>query len=824
MHDFLDDLRYALRGLKDRPGFAVTAVVSLGLGVGLNTAIFGLVHRVLLKPWPVAEPERLVEIYTRDEQGQPFSTSSYLDFLDLARDNTVLSGLAGHSMIFAPLSSPGRSELIFGETVTGNYFEVLGVRPALGRALLPADDAVEGQNPVVFLSDAFWRSHFNGDPEVVGKNLRLKGRNYEVVGVAPASFTGTTAGVAPRFWMPTAMVEEVEPMGMQDVVAPEPGKTRREQRGRRWMFLTGRQKPGLTLAQTEANLDALMARLAEQYPATNERRSVSLVPANQLRIHPALDRAMGPGGLVLMAVVALVLLVACANVANMLLARGLARKKEISLRLSLGASRSRLVRQLLTESLLLALGGGALGLVLAFWASQAVAAYKPPVPIPLALSFGLPWQVFGFAFFASLLAALAFGLVPALRSTRPDLVSSLKSVSGSEDAGGRLKLAKALVVGQVAATLLLLVLSGLLTASLLRSLTSDLGFDSSRLSLLTMDLNSVRMNEEQGKTFTAELLAAVRALPEVEAAAFSERLPFSMNNNMNSYYFEGKPVAPDDPGVSIDVTSVGLGYFETLGAKIVAGRDFEPGDGRVVVVNQTMAERFWPGESALGKRLSPVAPEGPFFEVIGVASDHKVRTVGESPRPFVHTFRDRRWVPYVSLLVRSRGPGAAMVETLRRAALAENPELLLLEAKSMDELVGHTTTPARIGSWLFGAFGGLALLLAAVGLFGLVSYTVSRRTRELGIRQAIGASPSDLMRMVLGQGMKLVGFGAAAGLVLAVVASLLLSKVFYGIHGFDTPVYLGALALLATVAGLANLGPARRAAGLTPVVALRDQG
>ncbi len=824
MQNLFDDLRYAWRGLKNRPGFALTAVVSLALGVGLNTAIFGLVHRVLFRPLPVVAPDELVEIYSGNVQGEPFSTSSYLDYLDLARDNTTLAALAGHSLIFAPLSHPGRSELVFGEVVTGNYFEVLGVRPQLGRAFLPEDDAVENQHPVVFLSHAFWQQHFGGDLGVVGKNLRLKGLDYTVVGVAPASFTGTTAGVAPRFWLPTAMVEEVEPMGIQDVVAAEPGKTRREQRGRRWMFLTGRLKPGVTLAQAQANLNTVMSRLASEYPATNEDRVLRMMPTDEVRIHPALDRAMGPGGLVLMAVVALVLLVACANVANMMLARGLARKKEISLRLSLGASRSRLVSQLLTESLLLALGGGALGLLLALLASRAVAAYKAPVPIPLDLAYGLNVEVFAFALLASLMAALAFGLVPAFRSTRPDLVSSLKSVSGSEDAGGRLNLARALVVSQVAATLLLLVLSGLLTASLVRSLSSDLGFDPSRLSLLSMDLNSVRMSEEQGKTFTAELLETVRSMPEVEAAAYSERLPFSMNNNVNSYYFEGKPADPDDPGVPIDVTTVGLGYFETLGAKIVAGRDFEPGDGRVIVINQTMAERFWPGESALGKRISPVGPEGPFFEVVGVASNHKVRTVGESPRPFVHTFRDRRWVPYVSLLVRSRGPGSTMVEKLRRAALAENPELLLLEAQSMDQVVAHTTTPARVGSLLFGAFGVLALALAAVGLFGLVSYTVSRRTRELGIRQAIGASPANLLRMVMGQGLKLVGLGAAVGLVLAVVASVLLSKVFYGIQGFDAPVYLGALTLLVLVAALANLGPARRAAGLQPVVALRDQG
>ncbi len=828
MDTLLKDLRYALRGLKERPGFTAAAVASLALGIGLNTVIFGLVNAVLLKPLPVERPGELVSIYTSDDQSNAFSTSSYLDYQDLRDGNGVLSGLAGHSLMFAALSRDGASELAFGEVVTANYFDVLGVRPVLGRAFLPEEDAVEKEHPVVILSHGLWTRRYGADPAVLGKTLALRGLDFTIVGVAPEGFHGMVTGASPDLWVPTAMVEEVEPVGMQDVTGAEPGKTRREQRGRRWMFLTGRLEPGVTAAEAQANLAVVMARLESEHPATNEDRKARLVPTTEVRIHPALDGSLAPGGAVLMAVVGLVLLVACANVANMLLARATARRREIGVRLAIGASRGRLVRQLLTESLVLALAAAGVALVAAFWVNEALATWQPPVPVRMALDLGLDLPVFLFTLGLCALAALTFGLAPALRSTRPNLVASLKSEGGVGEGGRGFALRDALVVGQVAVTLFLLVLSGLLLESMGRSMKADLGFRPERLALVTFDLNSVRYSEEQGKAFYRTLLERVRALPEVEAASYSERLPFSFNIHMEAVFIEGRPsgpsknAGPDDRGFPTDVTKVSPGYFETLGVPILYGRDVVAEDQRVVVVNQTFAEKHWPGEQALGKRFSTLGPEGPFYEVVGVAANHKVRTVGEAPRPFVHFVRDRRYQPSATLVARGRGDGEALVAELRKAAFATEPRLLILEAQTMEASIAHTVMPARLGSVLFGTFGALALLLAALGLYGVVSYAVGRRTRELGIRQAIGARPADLVSMVLGQGLKLVAIGLGVGLLASVGATLALSKVFYGLGAVEPAIYLGAATLLAMVAVVANLVPARRAARLDPVAALRE--
>ncbi len=822
METLLKDLRYALRGFRDRPGFTAAAVASLVLGIGLNTVIFGLVNSVLLRPLPVEKPNELVSIYTNDGQSSAYSTTSYLDYLDLQAGNGVLRGLAGHSLMFAALSRDDASELAFGEVVTANYFDVLGVRPVLGRAFLAEEDTVEKERPVVILSHGFWTRRYGADPAAVGKALRLRGMDFTIVGVAPRGFHGMTAGAAPDLWVPSAMVEEVEPVGMQDVTGAEPGKTRREQRGRRWMFLTGRLEPGVTAEEARANLGLVMARLEREHPATNEGRRVSVIPTNKVRIHPALDSSLGPAGAVLMAVVALVLLVACANVANMLLARATARRKEIGVRLAIGASRSRLVRQLLTESLLLSLAAGAVALLAAYWANEALGAWQPPVPVKLALDLQLDLSAFLFTLGVSAVAAVLFGLAPALRATRPNLVASLKSEGAAAEAGRRFALRDALVVGQVAVTLFLLVLAGLLLRSMGRSLAADLGFRPEKLAFVTFDLGSVRYTEEQGKAFYRTLIERVRALPEVEAASYSERLPFTFNNHMTAVFIEGQSSGPDDDGVSVDVTNVSPGYFETLGVPLLYGRDIVAEDQRVVVVNQTFAEKFWPGEEALGKRFSTLGPAGPFYEVVGVAANHKVRTVGEPPRPFVHFVRDRRYTPSASLVARGRGDGLTLAATLRKAVLAVEPQLLILESQSMEGSIAHTVTPARLGSVLFGSFGALALLLAALGLYGVVSYAVGRRTREIGIRQAMGARPADLVRMVLGQGLKLVAIGLGIGLLAAVGATMALSKVFFGLGAVEAQVYLGAAALLAAVAFVANLVPARRAARLDPLAALRE--
>jgi predicted permease len=438
---------------------------------------------------------------------------------------------------------------------------------------------------------------------------------------------------------------------------------------------------------------------------------------------------------------------------------------------------------------------------------------------------GVDGRVFAFALGLSLASGLLFGLVPALRATRRDLVASLRNESAG--ALGRRGLREALVVGQVAVSLVLLVVAGLLVKSLAASLATDPGFDPRRLAMATVDLSMVRYPPEEGKAFYRQLLEGVRALPEVESAALADRLPFSLNVHGNHVYLEGRPVAPDDPGFAVDTTRVGPGFLATLGVPLVAGRDFGledgPGSPGVVLVNQALARRFWPGEDPLGQRLRLFGADGPSFEVVGVAADHKVRTMGEAPRPFLMFAREQRYSPSSSLLVRSRGSARALAAALRREILALEPELVLVENQTMEEMIGATLLPARLGSLVLGAFGALALVLAAVGLYGVVAYSVARRSREIGVRMAVGAEPGSVVAMVLGQGMLLVAIGLGIGLAAAAGATQLLGRMLYGIGRLEPGTYLGASALLAAVALLANLLPARRAARLDPVLVLKQE-
>jgi putative ABC transport system permease protein len=822
------DLRYAVRSLVASRGFALAAVASLALGIGANSAIFSLVDALLLRPLPVARPGELVEVYTSADDSYPNSSTSYPDFVDLRGQTAgVFSGLVGYSAMFAPLNDPaGGSRLLMGEVVTGDYFDVLGVKARLGRTFAPEEGA-PGAAPVVVISDGFWRRQLAADPGAVGRTVRLRGLDYTVVGVAPAGFSGMIPGFSPELWITAAMVEEVEPVGWQDVVPSPSGATRLEQRGRRWMFVKGRLAPGVGRAAAQAAVDVVMARLAAAYPQTNEGRKGRVVPGGEVRIHPMIDQALAPAAALLMGVVGLVLLVACANVANMLLARATGRRREIGVRLALGAGRGRLVRQLLVESALLAVAGGLVGLVLAYWAGEVLAALPLPLPAQLSLDLGLDLRVFAFTFLLSLATGLLFGLAPALAATRPDLVAQLKD-DGAAAGTGRLRrfgLRGLLVVGQVAVTLVLLVGAALLLRSLLASLGADVGFRPQGLALASFDLGMVRYPEAEGKRFVADALERARALPGVAAAAVAERLPFSLNVHVNQVYPEGYTPAPGEPGFALDVTRVSPGFFATLGVPLLRGRDFGPADAEgtpgVVIVNEALARRFWPGEDPIGKRLRTQGPDGPAFEVVGLVADYAVRAVGEEPRPMVHFARDQRYSPYATLVVRGRPGAPPQVEALRRLLLGMEPDLVLIEARTMEQMIGVTLLPARAGAAVVGGFGLLALALAAVGLYGVIAYAVSRRTREIGIRMALGAAPAAVLRQVLGQGAALVAAGLALGAAGALAVTRLLAGAFFGLAPFEPGALLAAAGLLAAVALAANLLPARRAARLDPVTALR---
>lgn len=822
---FLTDVRYALRLLRRSPSFTLVAVASLALGIGVNASIFSLVNALLLRPLPVERPDELVSLYTSDAEG-PYSTFSYLDYTDLRDTNSVFTGLFGHSLMLAAFSREGvQTRLLIGEVATGNYFDVLGVRAQIGRTFLPEEDRVEGGRPVAVLADGLWKREFGADPSVVGRTIKIRGLDFTIVGVAPAGFNGMVPGLTPDLWVPVMMVEEVNPAGIQDSVPSPTGRTRLERRGSRWMFARGRLKPGVSMEQAQANVDVVMARLEREHPQTNKDRKVTVTPAS--RIHPLVDAGLAPVAALVMGVVGLVLLVACANVANMLLARSAARRREVGIRLAVGIARRRLIRQLLTESAVLSLLGGAAGLAFAYWCNQLLLSIQPPFAALLRFDLSFDARVLLFTLAASIVTGAIFGLAPAVQASRLDLVAILRDDGGAPVSGGRRRfgLRQVLVMAQVAVSMVLLVAGGLLVRSLAAARVTDLGFPIDRLAVSSLDLDMVRYSRERGQVFWRQLEERLRAQPEIESVALAMRYPLSVNFNTTQVFVDGQPNGADDKGYVIDSTRVSADYFRTLGVAVLEGREFSVADTedspQAAIVTRAFARRFWPNESAVGKRVRTRVATGPPVEIVGVVADHKFRTIGESPRPVIHLARSQQYAPYATVIVKGRSDAASASSALRRELLAIEPNLLLVDHLTMAAALGTILFPTRVGALLLGAFGLLALALASVGLYGVVAYSVSLRTREIGVRMALGASAPGILRLVVGQGLVLVGAGVIAGALLAIVAMRVLADALYGIGAADPVTYLLAATLLVAVALAANLAPAIRAARVDPLTALR---
>ena len=831
METLLQDLRYAFRSLTQSPLFVGVAVLTLAFGIGVNTTIFNFVNTVLLRPLPVERPDELVEIYSARPRNDAFyNTSSYLDYRDLRNGNDVLSGLAGHTKMIANLAHEGRSEFVVGEIVTGNYFEVLGVPAFVGRTLEAADDRPGESAPVVVLGHGFWRKRFGDDPQVLGKTLRLGGVSYTVVGVAPESFGGTVPGLSSDLWVAAARVADVEPAGQNLNQGARQGKSRLEHRGYRWMFLKGRLKPGVSLEQAESRLQALAAGLAAEYPETNEGREVQLVRTSSVRLHPSLDQALAPAASVLMGAVGLVLLIACANLANMLLSRATSRQREIAIRLALGAERARLVRQLLTESLLLSILGGALALLMATWTTRLILAYQPPMPFSVSVDLQIDGRVVIFNVAVSLLAALAFGLLPALQASRPDLVPALKEgISGAQGPERRFGLRQVLVVVQVAISLVLLVAAGLLGRSFMTANAMDVGFDHDQVAAVWMHPGALGYDLEKSEGIYRRILERVRALRGVESAALADRVPMSLNDNWTRVVVEGHSRSDEDPSFLIDSASVEPGYFATLGIPLVHGHDFDSGDTeekpRVLIVTEAFAERFWDRTNVVGERVHLGSPEGPEAEIVGVVSDHKVNSVGEEPTALAHFARQQKLHPSANLAVRAAAGTdvVSLLPALRRAILDVEPQMPIAAASTMTERMAIRLYPVQMGALLLSVFGILALLLASIGLYGVIAYSVSRRDREIGLRLALGARPGNVLTLIIRQGMALVLVGVAVGLVVAAAASRALSGVLYGVSAFDPIAFGAAAVVLLSVAFVANYLPASRASRLDPLAALHQE-
>jgi predicted permease len=588
----------------------------------------------------------------------------------------------------------------------------------------------------------------------------------------------------------------------------------------------GRLRPGTTVEEAEAQLNTIAARLGNEYPETNEGRKISVVPTSDVRIHPFIDQAVTPVALLLMVVVGMVLLIACANVANMLLAKASVRRQEIAVRLAVGASRSRLLSQLLTESVMLAFIGGALGLLLAHWSVNLILALQPPLPMSIALDLGVDVRVLVFTLLVSFATGVLFGLAPAFQAARQDLVSALKDeVSRSGTGSRRFGLRNILVVAQVAVSLVLLIGAGLFLRSVKNANAIDPGFETRDVAIFTTNLDILGYSREQGMQFYEQAIERLSSLPGVVSAAIAGKIPCGISVSIQEFVIEGVEPPPNDDGYAIDVTTVGPGYFQTMGIPLLAGRDIARTDTEestpVVIVSETMARRFWPGENPIGKRIRYPGDDREWFEVIGVHRDHKVRTVGEDYRPYVHFAFYQDPESFQTLVIRTAGDPAPMMETFRRELRALEPDIVFVDARTMEENLALTLFPVRIGATLLSIFGCLALGMAAVGIYGVIAYSVSRRTHEFGLRIALGAGTGDVLKLVVRQGMVLVTVGIVLGLAGAIAVTWVLSSILYGISALDPVAFGGTSLLLAGVAFLANYLPARRAARVAPMEALR---
>jgi predicted permease len=676
---------------------------------------------------------------------------------------------------------------------------------------------------VVVLSAGFWRRRFGADPQTVGRVVSLNGRPYTIVGVGPTGFTGLLRGVSPDLFVPLAM---------QDAL----GGGALEERGNRGLMLVGRLRPGLGVEQVRADLDRIASRLHAAHPQawTNRlgtRREVSVLAEGASRLPPQAAAPVSAFLALLSAGVGLVLVVACSNVAGMLLARARARRREVAIRVALGARRGHLVRQLMIESLLLSLGAGALGVLLAAWAVRLIVAFQPPLPVTLALGLGLDGRVLLFSALVSMLTALAFGLLPALHASRPDPMEALKTAGGDAPARRRrVALRDALVASQVAVCLVLLVGAGLFLRSLAAARRIQPGFDPRGVLAFALDLGAQGLAEAQGRAFLTQLRERLSALPGVEEVSLASRVPLSLGGGRRGLEIEGYAPGPGED-MEVHYSVVGPGYFRTMRSPLARGRDLTEADAGgpgVVVVNEAFVRRYWPGQSGLGRRvLVPRSVAGRDeqapMEVVGVARDGKYDTLGEEPTPFVFYAHGPLYEAEVSVLLRASGSPAALAGAVRREVAAFDPTLPVFDVKTLEQHLGTALFPVRAAATVLGLMGALALVLAAVGLYGVLAYAVTRRTREIGVRMALGAHRADVVAMVLRGGLRLTAAGAAVGLVAAVAVTRFLAFLLYGVSPLDPLTLAGVVALLASVALLAAVVPARRAAAVEPMAALREE-
>jgi predicted permease len=813
MQSLLQDLRYGARMLMKAPSYTLIAVFTLALGIGANTTIFSVLNTLLLKPLPgIADQERIVQI-GRTNNGRGFESVSYPDYRDYRDQNSTFAGIAAESEQQFHLGTDKTAERIKGALVTGNYFEVLGVRAAQGRLLRPAEAEVEGANPVAVISERLWRNQF-GVEAAVGKTISLNSYTYTVIGVA-AEFKGTSPlDEKTDVWIPITMWRQGNPWTAQL------GVDWLNSRGSDFVGLFGRLKPGVTVEQAQADLSIIAERLAQSYPKTNAKRGARVFAG--LGLSPADGNELQQFFGIQFGIVGIVLLIACANIAGVMLARAAARQKEIGVRLALGAGRFRVARQLLTESMLLAALGGALALVVSAWLTDGIRAMLPDKNFDMQeqLRFALDWRILGFTLVLSVVTGLLFGLAPALQSSKLDLLPLLKDAGGSFCRASRARLRSVLVVGQIALSLVLLVSAGLCVRTLRNAQAINPGFTTENLLTAKLDLGRQNYSETQGRMFYQQLLERMGGMPGVEAVSLAMTVPLQGSSKGNS-------VVVDKRGqFNIRYNIVTPGYLDTMGIPLLLGRRFNEQDNaqapRVAIVNETFARYAWPNESPVGKIFEWKDRAGDQqIEIIGVARDAKSQDLFQSPPNIAYFPLAQKYDGGMTLHLRAATKPEQLLAATQQEIRALDPKLPVYNVKTLEQYRRDALSDTRIQTVLIVGFGLLALALASLGLYGVLSFGVAQRTREIGIRMALGANRSDVLRLVIGQGFKLISIGVALGLLGALAATRVLQSLLYGVSPTDPATFVGITALLLLVALLACWIPARRATKVDPMVALR---
>ena len=817
METLLQDIRYGVRMLTRNPGFMIVAIITLALGIGANTAVFSMVDGILLRPLPVQDPAQITVLAYQQQKGSihtQFSVAAYRDIR--SQSSEVFSDVFAYQVDLDGLSVDGKADRIVTSYVSGNFFSALGIRPEVGRFILPSEGETLGADPIMVLSYSYWKTRFGGDPAIVGRKVSVDGHPITIVGVAPRGFVGIFPFLSIQGYLPLGMLE----MGG----APEDFMTNRQIRN---LPVLGRLRPGTRLQEAQASLSVIGRRLSQQYPEVEKDLSLQVYPELRARPQPDPNNTLLVISGLFLSLTALVLLLACVNVANILLVRATVREREMAIRAALGAARFRLVRQLLTESVLLALLGGIGGIFLGYWGSSALASLNFQTDLPVHLDFGFDWRVFGYATAAAMLTGIIVGLLPAIRASRGNLAAILHE-GGRGVVGGKNRLRTGLVVAQVAGSLVLLIIAGLFARSLGKAQNTNLGFDPDHVLNLTMDPLEIGFNQQQTRDFYKSVLTRVGSLPGVVSASTATATPMGYYNNNDTLTIEGYQPPAGQPLPSATYNIISIDYFRTMQIPMLRGRAFTDADGEnaqyVAILSESMAKKFWPDADSIGRQFQMNTDAKHSMVVVGVVKDVRYQGVTGVVAPVFYA-------PFVQhqpgnslqfLQVRTGAAPETMIPEIERAIQSLAPQLPVFDVETMRQAL-YTLNGLlvyRVGAGLAAVLGVLGLILAIVGVYGVVSYAASQKTHEIGVRMALGAQPADILKMIFSQGLFIVAIGLAVGIATALAAAQVVGK-FLTVSAMDPVTYVAVSAILTAVALAACYIPARRAMRVDPMVALR---